>query len=589
MKSILKYILIVTVLLGSVSCEDFLKEDPKGQLTSDKTFRNRDDLMGSLHALYVAVRTANNGHIQFTFTNQGDDLTTHPAMNKAVIREFDMSKVSNENSNMMNAISLWQWSWRTVKAANFIITCPDNIPGASVDDLNLVRGQAHFWRAWAYFMMVRVWGPLPIVEVVGADANIQLSKISDVYEFIVADLKKAEGLTQATYPSPSYAMVGGVNIFAGKGAVQATLAQVYLTMGGWPLNYGTDYYKMAAAEALKVINGGYYYELYDDYAKIHSNAENRKNTECVLGVYYDGGPNQTGDNGYCNRATIMDFPDFAGAWNDVSGEVKFYVNFPKGRRKDYTYSPVLVPGNSVTTATPNGVPKPWWSGEIPIANRKPFSRKSAFMSFNHAQKDREYDVYQAFSLQDPAGWTVQTKQIIRLAEVYLWYAEAVGRANLTDQNAKALELLNAVRDRANGSVDPERGVYKNLSGESLAKAAWDEHGWEIAMWWGGPLAPRVMDQKRMHKVSGYYGVQEHYESRKTEFAQQLTHPIPESGEPLLLPDGTEIWDGKTVVRAGESFGPVEPWNEEKMFSPYPKVDSDQIECFRNVDKFSLIK
>ena len=587
MKSFFKHILIAIVLLGSASCEDFLKEDPKGQLMSDQTFRDVDDLMGSLHALYKQVTRSVNTNISFAWMQMGDDQTTHPAMNKAVLREYDVMTVSDENGHLTINTGTWFWSWKIVKAANFIITCPDNIPGATVADLNLVRGQAHYWRALAYYNMVRLWGPLPISEDLSADAaGIQLSKISEVYEFIIADLLKAEELTQTNYTSPSFAVINGMNVLVSKGAVQATLANVYLTMAGWPLNYGTEYYAKAAAEALKVINGAengtYYYKMYDDFAQIHSNAENWKNTECILGVYFNGSNGRDGDDWFVCRGAISDFPQTVGGYNDVSSEVKFYVNFPRGRRKDYTYAPVLTLNTGVTL--------PWWSTTLPEAARKPFGGKTAYMDYNHAEDPfQEYDFYRPFNQQHSRGWCIQTRQVIRLAEVYLWYAEAVGRANLTDQYTRANQLLNAVRNRANGNVDPARNIYNNLAGEQLAKAAWDEHGWEIACWWGGTLAPRFSDQQRMHLVPGYYCPMEHYKSRKLDFETSRKYRIPESEEIMMHRDGvTQIWDG-TPVDVGESFGPVEEWREEKMFLPYPKSDAEQINCFKNVDKFSLIK
>jgi len=595
MKSFLKYALIAAILMSSTSCEEFLKEDPKGRMMSDNTFRHRDDLYGSLHALYKQVTRVFTGGIPFSWMAMGDDITTHPAMNKAVIREFDVMTVSDENAHFTIATGFWTWVWRVIKGSNFIINCPNEIPGATAADIDFVRGQAHYWRAWSYFNLVRLWGPVPIMTELAAEmGSMKLSTIAEVYEFLVADLIEAERLLPTNHAGTPWA-VNGINVLVNKGAAQATLAQVYLTMGGWPLNYGAEYYAMAAREALKVIDGAasgtYYYELYDCFSKVHSNAENHRNREVVLGVYYNAtNDSQQNDDQYVTRSTVIDIPQVAGGFNDYGAEIRFYLDFPEGTRKDWTYAPVItLPSPNVSAGT-NGVTHAWWSTTIPVSNRRPYNRKSAWVAFGTDLRDtREYDHYVSYNLQS-GGWGIQTRQAIRLAEVYLWYAEAVGRANLTDQFPRAIGLLNEVRNRANGDAVAARNIYPaSLTGEQLAKAAWDEHGWEIALWWGGALAPRYTDQLRMHGVPGYHCPMMHYNQRRADYANQTTHLVPESERVLLHRDtGAVLWDGQ-AVRIGEGFGPTEPWRQEKLFLPYPKRDADQIPALRDVDKFSMIK
>lgn len=61
-----------------VSCNDFLTEDPKGQLTSENFFSNKEDLDASLTALYsvIASSQASNNLCGTNFL-VGDDISTH--------------------------------------------------------------------------------------------------------------------------------------------------------------------------------------------------------------------------------------------------------------------------------------------------------------------------------------------------------------------------------------------------------------------------------------------------------------------------------------------------------------------------------
>jgi len=62
-------------------------------------------------------------------------------------------------------------------------------------------------------------------------------------------------------------------------------------MAGWPLNKGTEYYKLAAGKAKEVIDGVenhiYNYALLDEYSQVYSWEYNNKNKELLLGIYYN--------------------------------------------------------------------------------------------------------------------------------------------------------------------------------------------------------------------------------------------------------------------------------------------------------------
>jgi hypothetical protein len=153
------------------------------------------------------------------------------------------------------------------------------------------------------------------------------------------------------------------------------------------------------------------------------------------------------------------------------------------------------------------------------------------------------------------GWSEQIHQLVRLSEVYLFYAEAVGRAGQT--NARAIELLNKVRNRADGfgpvAVRPEgQNVYPaGMSANDLAEAAYNEHGWEIAGWYWGAIAPRGNDMQRMDRIK------DHFNTRKADPEYVFTDP--DTGE---------------EVRIRELVGEIEgEWSQSKMYAPYPSQDA----------------
>src|SRR5690606_9601621 len=114
---------------------------------------------------------------------------------------------------------------------------------------NSLLGEAHFLRAYFYFNLVRIFGDIPLILEPLDKTSPQLfagrSPVADVYQAIVQDLQAAKGMglpfTDAT---------GRVSL----GAVKSLLASVYLTMAGYPLEGGMEYYQKARDKAFEVIN-----------------------------------------------------------------------------------------------------------------------------------------------------------------------------------------------------------------------------------------------------------------------------------------------------------------------------------------------
>ena len=507
MKTAYKYIRrilpFVFASLCLTSCNDFLTEDPKGQLTSENFFSNKEDLDASLTALYsvIAGSQASNNLCGTNFL-VGDDISTHPSSNKQPLREHDQFDVKDNNSWLS---SMWEQRFKVIKAA---------------------IGQARYWRAYSYFYLVTTWGKVPIMLEEEINYNAPLKTEEEVYELIISDLKIAETDCPIKYTKEPYAK-NGFNIAVSRAAVKATMAYVYMCMAGWPLNKGTEYYELAAGKAKEVIdgteNGTYDYKLLDEYSKVYSWEYNNKNTELLLGIYYNR--DQTNQ-----AAPLTDFlQDMKqGGWGDTNGEIKFWKEFPEGPRKDATYFPKILLND--------GKLHDWWYDTNPPSREvvAPVFMKTV----EGAVRGTEFD-YTNPSLVNAAG--EKTFQLIRLSQVYCWYAEATGRSGQI--NTKAVEVLNKVRNRADGE---ESDMYKaTMSPEELAEAAYNEHGWEMAGYYWGGIASRARDMFRMYRYK------DHFEYRK------------ENPEIEVAPG----------VKRKEIVPVTGTWDDSKMYVPYPYEDA----------------
>jgi hypothetical protein len=542
-----KFGLCAVCLFLAVSCNDFLEEEVRGKLLTNTAFTQKSDLEGAVSVLYRKVSRSTFGLSQFIHAQVGDDLSTHRASNKAMIREWDRYNISTGNDRLLLC---WQDKYLVIKAANFILTGAESTPEATQEEIDYALGQAHFWRAWAYFYLVRAYGPLPKTLKTEMESDIPLSTVAEIFDLIVSDLKAAEQKLPVNYTTVPKSM-NGVNVVASKGAAQAVLSYVYLTMAGWPLNKGAEYYNLAASEALKVIDGAesgaYYYQLYDEYWKIHSKQENHQNKEAICAVYYSLTFGD-GDSSEAARGVINDTPGCSTGWDDTQAEIGYWVSFPDGPRKKATYPEWTFNNGDKQSYR-------WWSAKLPSDNQRPYFGKSGFTNDNNNAGTYEYDFTKARDQQNN-GWSEQIHQLVRLAEVYLFYAEAVGRSGQT--NARAIELLNKVRNRADGygpvATRPEgSNIYPaGMSANELAEAAYNEHGWEIAGWYWGAIAPRANDMQRMDRIKN------HFNTRKENPEYSFTDP--DTGETVR-------------IREDEALRVEGEWSQAIMYAPYPEQDA----------------
>ncbi len=131
--------------------------------------------------------------------------------------------------------TLWSGHYNAIGNANQALKA---LSTAAIDPALLAeyRGEVRFIRAYLYFNLVRMYGGVPLVLRVpanAADANsdtfVTRADVKVVYDSIISDLQFAI----KNLPTKSHASVG----HATKGAAQGILAKVYLYQGNWALAY----------------------------------------------------------------------------------------------------------------------------------------------------------------------------------------------------------------------------------------------------------------------------------------------------------------------------------------------------------------
>lgn len=499
-KILLGCLFAASVLTTTTSCSDFLDEDPKGQMSEGNVFKSQADLDASIHTIYEKLNQTQSWTDPMYPQWQGDDMTANPGSNKQAVAALDGFSSDGANKGVTGA---WGQHFALIKACNWVIENASKTP-TSQEEINIALGNAHFWRAYAYFYLVRVFGPLPMVLKTDPSAtNVAPSSVEEIYNLIVEDLKKAEGWLPTSYTTAPRNH-DGVDAWVTKQATQSTLAAVYMAMAGYPLNKGKEYYALAASKAKEVIDANGTYGFYNDadWSHVYSMGHNY-NKETILGI--DNNWNSGSWDHDSELTSCCRFEGLGdGGWGDAWGEIAFWKRYPEGPRKDAVYAPKITFQDGATiTKVCN-----WWDLD---AEGKPvveaYHPMFAIYTVNCDGDNLAKEKFAPYNYLEP-NYTNMTNgrrhRLIRYSELLLWYAESAARSGASDLSV-AKNYLREVRKRAvtdyeNVTLsDGTKVAIANMTADQLADACYIEHGWEVAGQWT-QMVTRRADELRMNEL-----------------------------------------------------------------------------------------
>lgn len=554
-----KYFIPLLAVMASFSfssCSDFLTEDPKGQLTPDGFFGSQAALNSALNALYFNVQQSQCNSNPAIVQCQGDDITSTTGSNKAAYLSADAFEVPSDTKGVE---WLWKWQYNIIQAANLIIDHANDTQGiVSQENIDIALGNAYYWRAYAYFQLVREFGPLPVNLHNQPDNNSTVpSSVEEIYKLIVDDLLAAEKCNLPAKYTGSNQVRGDMNIYISEQAVKATLAAVYMNMAGYPLNK-TEYYANAADKAKEVVDGvnsgKYPNGLLADWADVYSYGNNFSR-EAIVGIVYNM---QTGGwSNFDSQMTSCHQLGSLGGWGDFLAERKFWAQFPEGPRKDYVYAKQL--------RTPSGVTVDWWAttdgnpysadaGNAVVADYRPMFVAFTLNTGTGGPAAAPYDFTAPFWGGMCAG---KTHQIIRYSEVICWFAESAARSGKYVAEAQA--ELQKVMARAYTTVP----AITDLAAQAVA-----EHGYEVA---GMPfsLVTRRADEFRLNTLKEAYDYRIGSQDYVLVPAGTLTHSVDAQGNAFTYTTTTDL-------RLKENMPVTASWNgENSIYQIYPPKEVEK--------------
>ena len=210
--------------LLTTSCEDFLDRPDEDNPSMSNYYRNDTEVKNGVLSLYSSVW---NDFVSRGYYMVGDIMSGNVYSGGSPFMQFTV------NGSDENIKSTAQSLWAANAHANTIYmylkdaTCSESVRNAAM-------GECLTWKAMAYFYLVRMFGDVPIIHDNTADVasntynDKPLVMKSDIYDYIVLTLEKAIELL------PENNDVGHIDRWGAK----ALLAKVYLTKSG--VNAGGD-------------------------------------------------------------------------------------------------------------------------------------------------------------------------------------------------------------------------------------------------------------------------------------------------------------------------------------------------------------
>ena len=554
--NILKYTLAIAGILSFSSCaKDFLEQKNTYQISQDNFFDNDEAVSQAVMPLYSYVWFDFNDKFYY---GMGDGRANNiTAQYSDYIYPYTNFTETGLSTGLTEA---WGALYSVVAQSNNTINNIANNSTANVSETAKIQGiaEARFMRGLAYWYISSLWGCAVIYNNTQDLVNnyvVSPNPVADGIEFAIRDMEYAA----VHLPSASPA-TGRVN----KYAAYAMLSRFYLSMAGLTTsgrydgsnvatdaNRGTrnEYYLDAAKKAAAVVIEEGPYKLADTYAELFAASTFNNNSESVFQLQFqagaEGGLAQSMTRFLAWSTQVNQGNSWGGSTYcsyDLWEEFKEYEDQTLGTKVDDAirrHNCIASYGESYPELSANPE-KPYVYGETENAGSQGANVKKYVIGTNAVN---------GFAVNNNSGINTY---MMRLAEVYLNYAEATLGNNGKTTDATALKYFNALRTRA-GVATKNSLTFEDIRHEFRVETAFEGLYWYFIVRRGYYQQQEMVNYvNHQHRNASYYKSATHEYVLSDEYAEpgpsvatatakNLTLPIADTDQtknPLLKPDAS---------------------------------------------------
>lgn len=224
-----KYILPV-LLIFVAGCKKYLDRVPLDSVNATNFWQTEGDAIAAINGAYQPLQWPKLYNLRIWTTDiwAGNSVTGAGGGTDGIETQ-DISNFVTTTDNAA-ALDIWRGPAPGILRCNLVL---QNVPGMDINAAlkDRILGEAHFLRAEYYFVLVRLFGDVPLLtkpQTPDDDLTPARTPKAVVYDTIISDLTKAVNLLplRETYTGTDIGR-------ASKGSAAGLLAKVYLTLGNY--------------------------------------------------------------------------------------------------------------------------------------------------------------------------------------------------------------------------------------------------------------------------------------------------------------------------------------------------------------------
>ncbi len=473
MKSLSKYLLISLLLIFTFSCEDFLEEENKSNITAENYFTSASGYESLVNAAYGTLRSSigsvggSRGY-PFMFCsgvdiyNRGESELVGGTYENRDVFSSQLNEYGSLDAENQFVTNFYTDFYYAIQVCNTAVSRAGNAGGVSDSRKEQLLAETKVLRAYYYYNLVEQFGDIPLVtdEITAAITHFERASEEQIYQFILSELEASVAVLPAVQTE-----FGRVT----KGAANHLLSLVYLTRGYKSFAEADDFSK-AASLADVVINSGSY-SLQNTFKEVFDR-DNENNDEIIFSIQYAVGPGLEGSLQSRQFGWLLHEKEPGFAFGDLSYPLQYAQFTPSQHlyglfntnidsRYDGTFNSEYYATADVPVLGINKgdlrvyFPKPDqpfttqdsldFMAQNPVANIITISRW--LPDIENLGGSGKFPMIWKFHDPSTTDVYVSTRDIIlfRLAETYLIAAEAYFKSG---DNTKAAARINSLRTRA---------------------------------------------------------------------------------------------------------------------------------------------
>jgi starch-binding outer membrane protein, SusD/RagB family len=457
-------VLVLTLGLGASSCSDeFLDRPSEDSYVSDQFYSTDEQVQRTTYGMYGRMWAPFYTKCFYALS----ELSSGNCLAYADGPELIQFKLTSDSFILLDP---WRSCFGVIAQSNNLINTLESSAGPNVSPAVIKNtiAEAHFFRAVSYFYLVRLFGPVPIIEdnlALAKNPLVNTNRVEDVYKFMENDLKYAAANLKSRIRSRT---PGDENIFVSQGSAESFLAKVYL----YQKKYGD-----AKQLAEKVISSGEF-DLLPKFSDLFLTSKNN-NHESIYSWQWAGAINEYQGGNFSNVQYGLDILNDGvsyGATYVPSNDIQDAFEIGDLRRKES----FLIYGDEYPDIKADGV-----------VGFKVDKVKYPSLLDNTGAAVKKYVVGQVTGETGPVdnwGGMNNCNYIMRYADLLLIHAEAVMAGADQTSDAAAKESYNKVRRRAGLG---ELGLNVPLTKTALFQERRVEFAFEGEFWYDLGRLPRA--------------------------------------------------------------------------------------------------